>query len=180
MATRAFILAGILATGSVMAADEKVENPVTQDGVVKITWQNPDKYSDIESTAERQSRFEQRAFDSMTENLAKLARKVLTHGEQMQMTVTNVDLAGDVRPTFGASASDIRVLKDIYPPKITFSYQITKGQQVIMSGEEELRDLNYLGGIQPRRQESFMYENQMLKHWFNKTITPRMEGTPPK
>ena len=180
MAARVLILAGMLTASSVMAADEKVENPVTQDGVVSITWQSPDKYSDIESTGERQSRFEQRAFDSITENLAKLADKVLTHGEQLQLTVTNLDLAGDVRPTFGASANDIRVLKDIYPPKITFSYRVNKGQEVILSGDEELRDLNYLGGIQPRRQESFMYENQMLKQWFNKTIAPQLEGIPPK
>lgn len=180
MKVKALILAGVLVSGSTLAADKPVENPVTEDGVVKITWQDPKKYSDIESAAERQSRYEQRVFDSITESLNKLATRALTHGEKLELTVTNLDLAGDVRPTFGATSNDIRVLKDVYPPRINFSYKVTKGSQIVMSGDEELRDLNYLRGIKSVRQGSFHYENQMIKQWFNKTVAPRMEGTPPK
>lgn len=180
MKIKAIFLAAMLFPGTVLADNKQAPNPVTEAGAVKITWQSPDKYTDIKSSGELQSRYEQRAFESMTKQLNKLADKVLTNGEKLELTVTNVDLAGDVRPTFGAGPNDIRVLKDIYPPRIAFSYRLIKGDKVVLSGEEKLKDMNYLGGIQPLRQESFMYENQMLKQWFNRTFAPQLEGHPPK
>ena len=180
MEIKAIFLTAVLLPGTVLADNKQAPNPVTEAGAVKITWQLPDKYTDIKSSGELQSRYELRAFESMTKQLNKLADKVLTNGEKLELTVTNVDLAGDVRPTFGAPPNDIRVLKDIYPPRIAFSYRLIKGHEVVLSGEENLKDMNYLGGIQPRRQESFVYENKMLKQWFNRTLAPQLEGLPPK
>ena len=50
MKVKTLILAGMLVTGNVMATDQATPNPVTEEGVVKITWQDPKKFSDIEST----------------------------------------------------------------------------------------------------------------------------------
>lgn len=165
---------------SPISAAEHLLNPVTTQGPVTITWQTPDKYTDIEANGELQSRFEQRVFKQLTQTLAQSAEKVLQKGEQLQLTVTNVDLAGDVRPTFGATSSDLRIVKSIYPPKISFSYKVMRGKNVLMHGEERLTDLNFLGGIRPLRDTVAMYEGELLKHWFNQTIAPRREGVPPK
>ena len=154
-----------------------ISNPVTESGVVKITWHDPQKYTDIDAAGELQSRFEQKVFATLTADLNKQASKVLKANEKLVLMVTNVDLAGDVRPTFGEVSNDIRVVKDIYPPRIAFSYKVMKDSRVVLSGDEKLQDMFFMSGIQPLVQRPYMYEASLLTHWFNKKISPRFEGS---
>ncbi len=90
------------------------------------------------------------------------------------MTVTDVDLAGDMRPTFGATADDLRVIKDLYPPRITFSYQVLENDKVIIAGDEKLSDMGFMSGIQSVNDKPFMYETKMLSDWLKKTVAPKL------
>ncbi|MFQ6371571.1 DUF3016 domain-containing protein [Shewanella sp. YIC-542] len=169
----------VLSAGCVLATDNsavvEMSNPVTVSGKVKIEWQQPHQYTDIRSATELQQRFEQRLFDSLTKTLDKAAAKVLKGNETLELVVTDVDLAGDLRPTFGKGpASDIRIVKDIYPPRINFSYRLLDGEQVIMVGSEKLRDMSFMDRISKIDNSSFKYEHALLKEWFAKTIAPRM------
>lgn len=179
MKFKSFLLAGLLTsmTACVSVHDQPAgPDPVTEKGVVKITWQEPTKYTDIVATGQLQSRFENKLFNTLTDELNGIASKVLKPGEVLMMDVTNVDLAGDVRPSFGETATNIRVVKDVYPPKINFRYKIMQGNRVVMSGNEKLQDMFFMGGIQPVVQRPFMYESNLLRHWFNKSIAPRFDG----
>lgn len=179
MKLKSLLLASLLTTvtACVNVQDTPVgPDPITEEGVVKITWQDPKKYTDIVATSELQSRFEKQIFTTLTADLNILASKVLKPGEMLVMKVTNVDLAGDVRPTFGETSNNIRVVKDVYPPRIAFSYKVMQGNRVVMSGQEKLQDMFFMGGIQPLTEKPFMYEANLLKHWFNKSISPRFDG----
>ena len=174
MKVQFLLLAGVLSCSAVWAADEAPVNPVTEDGVVKIVWQSPKDFRDIESSGEIQSRYEKRLFETLTENINKAAAKILKPNQKLEMTVTNVDLAGDMRPTFGATADDLRVIKDIYPPRMAFSYQVLENGKVIIAGDEKLSDMGFLSGIQSQTDKPFMYETQMLADWLKKTIAPQL------
>lgn len=150
------------------------QNFLTNDGNVNILWQNPSDYSDIEATTGVQSKFEQYLFTELTDELAKLANKHLTKDQQLDLTVTNVDLAGDVQPTFGGATDDIRIVTDLYPPKIRFDYVLTQNGKVIKSGSEKLNNMGFLMGIQPIGNDPFPYEQDLLTDWFKKTIMPAL------
>ncbi|MDO6620269.1 MULTISPECIES: DUF3016 domain-containing protein [unclassified Shewanella] len=176
MKMKYLLLAGALVCNVAAAKDEVVVNPVTEDGVVKIQWQEPKKYRDLKTANEVKSRFQQRFFDTMTKNINKEAEKILKPEQKLEMVVSDVDLAGDLRPTFGAtSASELRIVKDLYPPRMTFSYSITEGEQVIMAGDEKLVDMNFMYGTHStRNQKPFEYETKMLEDWLKKTVAPKL------
>ncbi|MCG9730258.1 DUF3016 domain-containing protein [Shewanella sp. Isolate13] len=174
MTLKTLFVAGILASSSVWAADEAAENPVTEDGVVKVEWQDPNSFRDIRSSGDIQSRFETRTFDQLTKNLNKEASKVLKPDQKLEMVVTDLDLAGDVRPTFGATTNDLRVVKDIYPPRITFSYKVIEGDQVIIAGDEKLTDMNFMHSINKMNNKPYRYENEMLTSWLKTSIAPQL------
>ncbi|BFL85791.1 hypothetical protein LFREDSHE_42410 [Shewanella baltica] len=90
------------------------------------------------------------------------------------MTITDVDLAGDMRPTFGATANDLRIVKEIYPPRMTFSYQVLENDKVIIAGDEKLSDMGFMDGIKSLTDKPFMYETKMLTDWLKKTIAPQL------
>ena len=159
-------------TGCAQQAPTEPQNFMTNDGKVNILWQNTNDYTDIEATIGVQSKFEQYLFTQLTQELGKLANKHLTEGQQLDLTVTNVDLAGDVQPTFGASVDDIRVVTDLYPPKLDFEYTLSQNGKVIASGTEKLRNMSYLSDLQPLNNDTFRYEQKLLTEWFKKTIKP--------
>jgi len=174
MKIQSLLLAGVLSCSAAWAADEAPVNTVTEDGVVKIVWQSPKDFRDIKSSGEIQSRYEKRLFETLTENINKEAAKILKPNQKLEMTITDVDLAGDMRPTFGATANDLRIIKDIYPPRITFSYQVLENDKVIIAGDEKLTDMGFMGGIQSLSDKPFMYETKMLTDWLKKTIAPQL------
>ncbi|MCU8001804.1 MULTISPECIES: DUF3016 domain-containing protein [unclassified Shewanella] len=174
MKIQSLLLAGVLSCSAAWAADEAPVDPVTEDGVVKIVWQSPKDYRDIKSSGELQSRYEKRLFETLTENINKEATKILKPNQKLEMTITDVDLAGDMHPTFGATANDLRIIKDIYPPRMTFSYQVMENDKVIIAGDEKLSDMGFMGGIQSLNDKPFMYETKMLTEWLKKTIAPQL------
>ncbi|WP_025819719.1 DUF3016 domain-containing protein [Shewanella marina] len=151
------------------------QNFLTYDGNVAIVWQTPAKYSDIEATVGLQSKFEKYLFSELTDELGQMANKSLANDQQLDLLVTNVDLAGDVQPTFGGAVDDVRIVSDLYPPKISFEYVLRQNGKVIKSGTEKLNNMSFLFGIQPITNQPFPYERDLLTKWFKQTIKPALK-----
>lgn len=151
------------------------QNFLTYDGNVAIVWQDPAKYSDIEATVGLQSKFEKYLFSELTDELGQMANQSLAKDQQLDLLVTNVDLAGDVQPTFGGAADDVRIVTDLYPPKISFDYVLRQNGKVIKSGTEKLDNMSFLFGIQPITSQPFPYERDLLTKWFKQTIKPALK-----
>ena len=167
------LVAGVLVC-QISAAEETVVNPITEDGIVKIEWQNPKKFRDIKTSNELQSRFENRLFETLTKNINKQAEKVLKPGQKLEMQVSDVDLAGDMRPTFGATSGDIRIVKDLYPPRVIFTYKITQGEKVVIAGDVTLRDMSFMSNSQGFNEKPFHYESNLFNDWLQKSIAPKL------
>lgn len=168
------LLAGVLTSTAAIAADEIVENPVTEQGMVKIEWQDPKSFRDVKAVGDIQSRYEKRTFELLTKNLNKEAGKTLKSEQKLEMLVTDLDLAGDVRPTFGATMNDIRLVEELYPPRITFSYKILEGDKVIMAGDEKLTDMGFMQRVGRASDKPMRYESKMLADWLKKTVEPKL------
>ncbi|WP_434927241.1 DUF3016 domain-containing protein [Shewanella sp. HL-SH2] len=161
---------------SSVAIAEEVVSPITETGIVKVEWLEPDNYNDIMASNELQSRFENRFFETITKNINKQAEKTLKPNQKLEMQVSNVDLAGDMRPTFGATTGDLRVVKELYPPKMTFTYQILEDNKVIISGDEKLTDMSFLSRISRINERPFSAETTMLNDWLKRTVAPQLEA----
>ncbi|MBY5922065.1 DUF3016 domain-containing protein [Ferrimonas balearica] len=151
-----------------------VQNFLTKDGQVTILWKDPAKYADIESTSMLQSTFEKYLFSELTEELGKVANPKLGDAYQLELEVTNVDLPGDVKPSFDTGADDIRVVSDLYPPKMAFTYELKRDGQVVKQGTEKLSDMSFLFGIEPIGNDPFPYMGRMMEEWFRKAIEPEL------
>lgn len=161
--TRAMLIA--MATGSL--ALPVVANAAT----AEVVWKNPEKYTDVRPTNESRVKFRERTFKALEEYITELAEE-LPEGDKLTMTVTNLDLAGQVWPAsfaFGnATGSDIRVIKRVDIPRISFSYSLTDSNgEVLKSAEVKLKDMAFLNTPTPFiGRENLGYEKNMLKEWF--------------
>lgn len=138
---------------------------------VEINWEKPEKYRDVKSTAIPRSKFREQTFAQLQTYLEKLAER-LPSDQKLLLNVTNLDLAGQVWPAsfvgLGISGSDIRVVKSIDIPRMTFTYKLEKNSgELVQEGDVELKDMSFMD--RPNRffsSESLRYEKNMLKNWF--------------
>ncbi|GAA6204653.1 DUF3016 domain-containing protein [Thalassotalea sp. SU-HH00458] len=133
----------------------------------EVKWTNSDKYRDVHAGDGHRAKFKARVFANFEEHFSGLAEK-LPEGQTLLIDVKYVDLAGDVHQNM----QRIRVIKEIFFPRIEFSYQVLDGNKnVLTSGDVNLKDMNFMMGSNLRyNRDSLGYEKKMLDEWFEKTL----------
>jgi hypothetical protein len=102
----------------------------------------------------------------LKQHLVTHGAKYLAKGERLQITVTDVDLAGDFEPWRGINFQDIRIVKDIYPPRVDLEFKLLDAEgKVISEGKRQLRDLGYLMGMAMPTSDPLRYDKEMLNDW---------------
>ncbi len=136
----------------------------------EVTWTNPDKYRDVKAGQnENRKRFQERTFANLEKHFAKLAAK-LPKGQKLTIDVTDVDLAGDVN---AGGIDRIRIVKDLYFPRIEFSFQLTDANGTsILADSINLKDMGFMTSSHLKyRNDSLGHEKKMLDDWFSKTFS---------
>ena len=134
----------------------------------EVTWTDYKSYRDIDPGNDGRKQFRERTFKDLEKHFAKLAAS-LPEGQILKIDVTDVDLAGD---TNAAGINRTRIVKQIYFPRMNFSYQLLDADgKVVQSDEVVLKDMNFMSGSNLKyRNKSLGYEKKMLDDWFEKTF----------
>ncbi len=142
---------------------------------VNVSWQHPEKYSDIRPSSGTKKSYQKRVISAFDKIWADFSEK-LPAGHTLQITVKDLDLAGDVNPMYRIDHSDIRVIKEIYFPRMTFDYQLldSTGQVVVAEQDVKVKDMGFMNSSpMGLGNTEFIYEKQMLKNWFQKHLAPK-------
>ncbi|WP_199271338.1 DUF3016 domain-containing protein [Paraglaciecola sp. L1A13] len=173
-------LAAVMFTGVAFM----MSTPAYSQAKVEVTWQNPDKYTDVRPSNESRTRFKERTFKVLEEYLVELA-EVLPDDQTLKITVTNLDLAGQVWPAsfvgLGQSASDVRLIKRIDIPRIAFNYELLNSNgEIFKQGEQNLKDMSFQDRHNPFfSSENLRYEKNMLRMWFEDQFRQEIEASKP-
>lgn len=135
----------------------------------EVTWTDYKKYRDIHEGNEGRKSFRERTFKDFEKHFSELAAQ-LPEKQTLKIDVTDVDLAGD---THAGGINRMRIVKDIYFPRMNFSYQLVdEGGKVLKSEDVVLKDMNFMSGSNIKyRNKSLGYEKKMLDEWFDETFS---------
>ena len=161
-----FIVAIAMAVNSVAFGDTEKQ----QDSNVEVVWQSPEDYTDVRPANQSRKRFMEQTFNRLEKHFTKLAKR-LPEDYQWQLTVTDLDLAGQVWPAsfvgFGQGGQDVRLIKDIDIPRMTFSYQLISDGKTLKQADVELKDMGFLHkSLRGSDSDPLRYEKRMLNEWF--------------
>ena len=135
---------------------------------VSVVFVEPEKYTDSAySRAFASPRDRAEVERDIEQHLQRLGARVLPQGDSLRVEVLDVDLAGHFEPLRLHGGTDVRIVRDITWPRIRLRYTLTRGDQVVGSGEERLSDMNFLAT--PNRyspDDRLRYEKAMLDRWF--------------
>ncbi|MDQ8730214.1 DUF3016 domain-containing protein [Bradyrhizobium sp. LHD-71] len=136
---------------------------------VKVRFVNPERYTDA-GTFDAGSR--EATLAELRAYLERLGERFLAPGEALMIDVLNVDLAGHREP-WRRSFSDVRIMRDVTPPRIKLRYVLSEKGKRRRSGEQDLTDINYQMNSARASGDRYGYEKALLADWFRQNFARR-------
>ena len=156
------LLASTLITGTAVAA---LSPPPDR---IQVTWAPTEKLSEVKNNQFNRGWLRPNEWEQqISDHLRKSADKLLPPGQQLQVHVDDISLAGSFEPWHQPGTQDIRILKDIYPPWMSLHYTLLAADgKVIREGDAKLRDGSYLQREPPGYPtDPLRYDKRMVDEW---------------
>lgn len=148
---------------------------------VKVAFEKPENFTDIRHSSSMTDT-DLGYLELLKEHIVQRAPAYLAEGQVLTMTFTDVDLAGDFEPWRGPDFDRVRIVKDIYPPRLVFTYKVTDAAgAVVKEGSERLVELGFqIHGSPTNAQDALRYEKVMIDNWLRNTMGPRKASSAKK
>ncbi len=171
------LLAAALVAGGASAAPRTVTDPeapraLQADGPVSVKWDDPAKFTEIRQST---NRFEAERGDwvqQLARYLQTTAAKPLQPGQTLDVTLVDIKRAGDYEPWHGPRGRDIRIMRDIYPPRISLQYTLKDASgRIVSEGDARLSDTGYLHNIGLKSDsDPLRYEKRLIDDWVRRQL----------
>ena len=138
---------------------------------VTVNYVNAEKFSDLPvSSWERQE-----VLRELAGHFDKLGKQ-LPEGLDLTVDITDIDLVGRGYP--GMTARELRLARTVAEwPSISLRYAVTSNGQVISSGAERIKDMNFHSRRNVRPEDgNLRYEKRMIDEWFDRAILQKVPG----
>lgn len=133
---------------------------------VQVSYTDADKYTDFKSDRFDSESGRADLEEQFTAHLNKLGAELLAPGQRLEVKFTNIDLAGAYEPWRGPQFDDVRIMKDIYPPRMSLEFRLLDaGGKLISEGKRELSDLSYLMQTLLPTSDGLRFDKKLLTDW---------------
>ncbi|HEY6894615.1 MAG TPA: DUF3016 domain-containing protein [Rhodanobacteraceae bacterium] len=165
IAFRSLLVAALVVAANLAGA---AAPPAGTDARVQIDWTKPENFSEEKTYSGtglgRQNPDEW--LGDLASHLRYRAERVLPEDQHLKVTFTNVQLAGTYEPWRGPRWDDVRVIKNIYPPRIDLKFTLTDASgAVVKEGERQLRDPAFMQRGALNSTDPLRFEKRMLDDW---------------
>jgi Protein of unknown function (DUF3016) len=160
----------LLALGALLASATPAfavdPSPGRGSGTVTVQMARPEAFTDFKT---RCFGYDERARGlllDLTEFLRLAGERYRPADGMLEITVTDVDMAGEFEPWRSPQACDVRLLLEIYAPRIRLEFRLTDREgRVLSAGPRELRDPLYLTRAGVSANDPLRYEKRLLLEW---------------
>ena len=136
---------------------------------------NPERYTDFRSSCVARPADARALAGEIEAFLRTEAAPLLPEDTRLEITVVNVDMAGDIESWRGPGRCDLRVMKDVYPPRIELRFRLTDADgRETRAGRRLLQDSNYLADAESGGLDRLRHEKALLRDWLRRELR---EGT---
>lgn len=161
-----------------MVTDPDLPRIVGEGTPVTVHWGDPAEFSEIRESLNRYEAVQGDWVVELGDYVSERVARALPPGQRADVQILDIQRAGQYE-WWWARAEDVRVMRDIYPPRMRVQFvRYDANGQVIAEGTQLFGDLAYLDGPQPlSTADSLRYEKRMIDRWvqreFGEPITRR-------
>ena len=136
---------------------------------VSVTYVNPEQFIENRMYG-RQDRFNRIDYlAQLKAYLIKQGQAILKPGQSLHVDITDIRLAGAYEPWHGPQWNYVRIMRDIYSPRIDLNFRLVdQDGHVLREGKRVLRDLDYLHSglsLPGATGGSLYYDKALLRRW---------------
>ena len=167
-------LAGNAAAGNSLL-DKNAPRALPRAGPVSVTWADPAGFTELKASGNRVEAAQGDWLIQLAQYMRKQADKQLPPGNTLELTIVDIQRAGRYEPWLGVDRQNIRMIRDIYPPRMTVKFrELDASGAVVAEGERKLTDLGFMINSPPFNDtDPLRYEKRMIDSWlrrdFNRT-----------
>jgi hypothetical protein len=151
-----------LAAGSCVAA----ESPAKPGAPVEVNFVESQKFSDIKADHLNAEKGRAYVLVRLQKHLETDAARYVAPGQHLVIKVTDIDLAGDYEMWHGSEMMDVRIMKEVYPPRINLEFRLTDASgRELQAGRRQLRNVGFLATTTMFADDPLRYDKQLLSDW---------------
>lgn len=138
---------------------------------VTVAYANPQDFSENREFG-AQNRYRGTDYLQILQaHLVKRATPMLPPGARLEVTITDIKLAGAYEPWHGPRMYYVRIMKDTYPPRIDLIFKLIDADGTVSrQGSRTLRNLGYLhsGLATSGNTDPLRYDKALLDSWLRR------------
>lgn len=163
----AILALAFAAAFTVAAAQPEVKAPAD----VSVHFLNPHEFTESRNAGFRHEFDHNDYLQKLRAFVVSRAAPMLAPGQHLSITFTNIKLAGGYEPWLGPYWNDVRIMRDIYPPRFELKFKLTgpDGEE-IRQGTRTLTDLAYLYDSPSARfsTDPLGFDKALLDRWLRR------------
>ncbi len=165
-------LSGCASTGptGMLAADAPRALPDV--GPVSVNWSDPATFTELRLSSNRWAASEGDWLQELAHYMRKRAQHRLSPGERLELTIVDIDRAGQFEPWRDINLQNTRIIRDLYPPRMTLQFRhMDASGAVVAEGERKLTDPAFLLHASPiNSTDPLRYEKRMIDAWIRRDL----------
>ena len=136
---------------------------------VSVHYKDPQHFTEARRSFGMHGRDADDYLKPLKDYIAQRASRILAPGQRLEIEVTDVDRAGEYEPWRGPRFNDVRIIKDVYPPRIDLDFTLYGADgKVLRAGHRQLRDPAFLNHNMASDQDPLRYEKSLIDLWLRK------------
>lgn len=167
--------AGWLLVAGLAAACATAPAPSAPPGTVSVTHAEPDRL-EAGRLGPPESEAARRAWvDALSAYLAERSAAALPEGQRLDVHLRRVQRAGAFESWRGPQAGEVRIVRDIYPPRIELDFRLRGADgRVLREGARTLSDTAFLmrPNLHPR-DDPLRHEKALIDDWVRQEFGAR-------
>ncbi len=154
--------------------DPDAPRSLPEEGRIAVQWTDPAEFTDLRRSSNRWEARRGNWVQELARHLRRSAERTLPAGDRLEVTITDIDRAGDYEAGHDGQWN-IRVMRSIYPPSMTLGFRhYNAAGEVVGEGERRLRDLDYLNQpMTATRNDALRYEKRMVDGWLRREFSAK-------
>ncbi len=165
-------LAGCASTGASGMLAANAPRALPESGPVSVNWNDPATFTELRLSSNRRAASEGNWLQDLAQYMRKRAQQQLSPGEHLALTIVDIDRAGEFEPWHGPNLQDARIVRDLFPPRMTVQFRRTNAQgTVVAEGERKITDPAFLLNSSPlNNTDPLRYEKKMIDSWLRREL----------
>jgi len=133
---------------------------------VDVTYVSPENFSDFKDSFLETEKGREWLESQLTAHLKKMAQDLVPAGTKLEVKFTDINLAGEYEPQRGPRFDDVRIFREIYPPRMTLQFRLLDADgKEIARGERRIIDTNFQFNAAPYDNDPLRYDKVLLTDW---------------